>query len=162
MVPSVFGMYRRCMHNSVIDLTWCLFCDFLTKNVIIQTLTWWHHKHQYNMILSSPVPALDRGADGLDGDEDEVAVLWVRVLVSDLFLLDMLPRRDAVQFVKVGVWIRTGAQVLIRLNLDIHKFWNVFMPYSKNFIGANSLLWSFVFQPILKGKKTMGVKTLSL
>ena len=41
----------------------------------------------------------DGGADGLDGDEDEVAVLGVRVLVSDLFLLDMLPRcRDAVQF----------------------------------------------------------------
>ena len=37
-------------------------------------------------------------ADGLDGDEDEVAVLGVRVLVSDLFLLGMLPRRDAVQF----------------------------------------------------------------
>ena len=31
----------------------------------------------------------DGGADGLDGDEDEVAVLGVRVLVSDLFLLDM-------------------------------------------------------------------------
>ena len=40
----------------------------------------------------------DGGADGLDGGEDEVAVLCVRVL-SDLFLLDMLPRcRDAVQF----------------------------------------------------------------
>ena len=115
------------------------------------------------MILSSPVPALDGGADGLDGDEDEIAVLWVRVLVSDLFLLDMLPRRDAVQFVKVGVWIRTGEQVYVLINLDIHKFWrNVIMPYSKNFIGANSLLWSFVYQPILKGKNPICVKSLSL
>ena len=44
-----------------------------------------HQKQQYNMMLSSPVPARDGaldgaldgdgGADGLDGDEDEVAVL---------------------------------------------------------------------------------------
>jgi hypothetical protein len=33
---------------------------------------------------------------------------------------------------------RTGT-LLIRLNLDIHKFWNVIMPYSKNFIGGNFL-----------------------
>ena len=33
---------------------------------------------------------------------------------------------------------RTGT-LLIRLNLDIHKFWNVIMPYSKNFIGGKSL-----------------------
>ena len=77
-----------------------------------------HQKQQYNVMISSVVPARDGaldgdgGADGLDGDEDEVAVLWVRV-VSDLFLLDMLPScRDAVQFVTVRVWIRTGEQVL--------------------------------------------------
>ena len=108
------------------------------------------------MMLSSPVPALDRGADGLDGDEDEVAVLWVRVLVSDLFLLDMLPRRDAVQFVKVGVWIRTGEQVYVLINLDIHKFWrNVIMPYSKNFIGGKSFV-KFYFPDNFEGIKTNG------
>ena len=60
-----------------------------------------HQKQQYNVMISSVVPARDGaldgdgGADGLDGGEDEVAVLWVRVL-SDLFLLDMLDRRRAV------------------------------------------------------------------
>ena len=57
-------------------------------------------------------------ADGLDGDEDEVAaVLPVRV-VSALFLLDMMvPRR--VQFVELNQYWRTGT-FLVRLNLDIH------------------------------------------
>ena len=57
-------------------------------------------------------------ADGLDGDDDEVAaVLPVRV-VSALFLLDMMvPRR--VQFVELNQYWRTGT-FLVRLNLDIH------------------------------------------
>ena len=74
MVPIVFGMYRGYMHNWVIDLTWCLFCDFWTKNVYNSNLN--QQKQQYNM--------------------------------------------------------RTGT-LLIRLNLDIHKCWNVIMPYSEEF-----------------------------
>ena len=48
---------------------------------------------------------------------------------------------------------RTGT-LLIRLNLDIHKFWNVIMPYSKNFIGGNSLFVKICFRGNFEGVKT--------
>ena len=100
-------------------------------------------------------------ADGLDGDEDEVAaVLPVRV-VSALFLLDMMvPRR--VQFVELNQYWRTGT-FLVRLNLDIHEFWNVIMPYSKKFIGDNSFcevlfsrrFWRCETQQVLSVKRLL-------
>ena len=50
---------------------------------------------------------------------------------------------------------RTGT-LLIRLNLDIHKFWNVIMPYSKNFIGGNVHFVKFCSRGNFEGIKTNG------
>ena len=46
---------------------------------------------------------------------------------------------------------RTGT-LLIRLNLDIHKFWNVILPYSKNFIGGIPFCEVLILRQILKYK----------
>ena len=67
-----------------------------------------------------------------------------------------MPRRRAVcQGESLNQDWRTGT-LLIRLNLDIHKFWNVIMPYSKNFIGGNVHFVKFCSRGNFEGIKTNG------
>ena len=77
-------------------------------------------------------------------------MLPVRV-VSALFLLDMMvPRR--VQFVELNQYWRTGT-FLVRLNLDIHEFWNVIMVLIRRSSLETILSVKFCFQDDFEGVK---------
>ena len=121
-------------------------------------------------MLSSPVPARDGALDGalngaLDGALDgaptpanssSAAASAVAAVKSsaksnkqrmNLYLPPEHQKMfDAVRSELLLVYCTPGevrawiTYMYLCLNLDIHKFRNVFMPYSKNFIGANSLL----------------------
>ena len=161
MVPSVFGMYRRCMHNSVIDLTWCLFCDFLTKNVIIQT---WSNRNSNTPCVifagrgcGRPRRRRGRWRPRRRRGRGSSALSTSTVRSLSLGHASEMPRRRAV-FVKVRSlnqdW-RTGT-LLIHLNLDIHKLSNVIRPLFEEVHWRQILFAKFCFRDNFEGIKPNG------
>ena len=73
-----------------------------------------------------------------------------------------LPRRRAVcHGESLNQDWRTGT-LLIRLNLDIHKCWNVIMPYSEEFHWRQFLFAKFCFRDNFKGYKPNGCQEFEL
>ena len=108
-------------------------------------------------MISSVVPARD-GARGRGSS----ALSTSSVRSLSLGHAAELPRRRAVcHGESLNQDWRTGT-LLIRLNLDIHKCWNVIMPYSEEFHWRQFLFAKFCFRDNFKGYKPNGCQEFEL